>query len=185
MSLNIVSTGGNFDKWIKWNSKAGRFYMKGELDDVEVMPTTFIADLEKIKTGWLLFAAGQAPSRVWDENLSSPAKQPTPEHRRGFSLRLFSKATFGGVAELSSSSMHLCGAVNDLYTAYEAQKSANPGKVAVVKFSGATTMKDTKGMNYKPNFSIEKFVDRPTELDAQPVAVNSQAEQVKKSVSEF
>jgi hypothetical protein len=189
MALNIVSTAGSYDKWVKFNSKAGRFYIKGDVDDVEVNPTSFIADLGNIKTGWLLFAAGTAPIRIWDENLSTPAKRPSEDAKRGFSLRLFSKATFGGIVELSSNSMHICGAINDLYTAYEAQAAANPGKVPVVKFTGVTTMKDAKGMNYKPNFVIEKFVDRPAELDAAPVSSNQSAPQAapvqQAAVNEF
>lgn len=189
MGLNIVSEGGNYDKWIKFNGKAGRFYIKGELDDVEVTPTFFVADLANIKTGWLQFAAGQAPVRVWDTNLSTPAAKPSGDAKRGFSLRLFSKATFGGIVELSSNSMHICNSINDLYTQYEAQAAANPGKVPVVKYNGTTAMKDAKGTNYKPNFAIEKWIDRPAELDAvetgqqntpQPAPVEQ-----KKAVNEF
>jgi len=171
MGLNIVSQNeGSFDNWIKFNSKAGRFYMKSEAGEVEVSPTSFIADLENIKTGWLMFAAGQAPDRVWDASLTQPAPKPSENHKRGFSLRLFSKATFNGIVELSSSSMHLCGSVNDLYDAFEKDKGAHQGHVPVVKFTGCQTMKDAKGMNYKPSFVIEKWVPRPAELDAAPVA---------------
>ncbi len=187
MALNIVSTGISYDKWVKFNSKSGRFYIKGELDDVEVTPTNFLADLDNIKTGWIVFAAGQAPIRVWDANLSTPAPKPSEDAKRGFSLRLKSKE-FGGVVELSSNSMHICGAINDLYTAYEAQASANAGKIAVVKFTGVTTMKDAKGMNYKPVFVLEKFIDRPADFDA-PAASNQSAPAApiaaKASVSEF
>jgi hypothetical protein len=91
--------------------------------------------------------------------------------------------------------MHLCGSINDLYDAFEAGKGANPGLVPVVKFTGCQTMKDAKGMNYKPNFVIEKWVARPAELDGAPqqVAANQSAPQptpapapvAAASVSEF
>lgn len=167
MALNIVSQGsGDYDPYIKFNGKAGRFYMKGESGEVEVTPTTFAADLENIKTGWLMFAAGMAPERVWDKSLSEPAAKPGPDHKRGFLLRLFSKQTFGGVVELSSNSMHICNAVNDLYMAFENGRGANVGKVPVVKLKAVVPMKDKHGTNYKPEFVIEKWVDRPSELDA-------------------
>jgi len=166
MGLNITQTqsSGTYDPYLKWNGKAGRFYIKNEAgEEVEVIPTSFIADLENIKTGWLLFVAGMAPDKVWDKELTTPAPKPSENHKRGFAMRLFSKA-FGGVVELSGSSMHLCNSVNDLYEAFESGKQA--GKVPVVKFTGASSMKDKMGTNYKPNFSIEKWVDRPAELDA-------------------
>jgi len=170
MALNIVST-GSYDPWIKFNSKSGRFFIKGDVDDVEVTPTNFVADFANIKTGWITFTAGGAPVRVWDANLTTPAAKPSDDAKRGFSVRLYAK-TFG-VRELSSNSMHICNAINDLYTVYEAQVAANAGLVPVVKFTGVSTMKDPKGVNYKPNFVVEKWIARPAELDAAPAAVQT------------
>lgn len=163
MGLNIVQQqSGNFDRYIKFNGKAGRFYLKNEEGvEEEVVPTSFIADLENIKTGWMMFAAGMAPDKVYDPNLSTQAPRPSENHKRGFSLRLFSKS-FGGIVELSGSSMHLNNSINDLYEDYESKREE--GKVPVVKFTGTTAMKDKQGTNYKPNFQIEKWVDRPAEL---------------------
>lgn len=170
MALNIVNATGNFDPYVKFNGKSGRWYCKKGEQEVEINPTSFIADLQNIKTGWLLFFAGQAPQKTWDVDLKTPAEKPSHEHKRGFSLRLYSPATFGGVVELSANSMHVCASINDLYVAFEAEKDANQGKVPVVKFTGTTPMKDKQGTNYKPNFVIEKWVARPAELDAAPVA---------------
>lgn len=181
MGLNIVSGGGNFDPWVKFNSKAGRFYIKGDTGEVEVAPTSFVADLGNIKTGWISFVQGQAPVRVWDADLLTPAVKPSEDAKRGFSLRLYSKSTFNGVVELSSNSLHLCTSITELYSAYEAQAAANPGLVPVVKYTGATVMKDKMGNNYKPNFVIEKWTQRPVELDEEVV----QEEPVKKAVNEF
>lgn len=168
MGLNIVSTGGKFTPYVKFNSKAGRWYIKGENGEIEVNPKQFLADFENIKTGWLMFLEGQAPSQTWDADLSSPAAKPSDNHKRGFSLKLFSKATFNGLVELSSISMHLCSAINDLYTAYEseASKAENKGKVAVVEYLGSTPQKDKMGTNYRPDFKLVKFIDRPAGFDA-------------------
>lgn len=192
MGLNIVSQGGNFDPWVKYNGKAGRFYKKGPNgEEVEVINPVFVADFDNIKTGWIYFAAGTAPDRVWDASLSQPAPKPSENHKRGFSLRLFSNAHFDGVGELSSSSMHLCSAVNDLYTAFEAGRAQNPGMLPVVKYTGSTPMKDKKGTNYRPNFIIEKWVARPAEFDADASNENTQQAAAQpapapvSSVSEF
>ncbi len=184
--LNIVQSesSGSYDPYIKFNGKAGRWYFKDQNgDEVEVTPTNFIADLENIKTGWFMFAAGMAPDKVYDKDLSTPAEKPSPNHKRGFSLRLYSKA-FNGVVELSGASMHLCNSINDLYEAYEAKKDGS--KVPVVKFIGTTAMKDKQGTNYKPGFVIEKFVDRPAELNETAVkAAPAQAAQQSEDDNEF
>lgn len=187
MGLNIVSTGGDYNPWVKYNAKAGRWYVKGENGEQEVTNPAFVADFDNIKTGWLLFLEGQAPNNVWDKDLTTPAPKPSDAHKRGFSLSLFSKASFGGVVELSSSSMHLCNAINGLYEQYEAGRAANAGKLPVVKYTGSTPMKDKMGTNYAPNFVIEKWVDRPADFemanDKQEATAPQQA--TTSSVSEF
>jgi hypothetical protein len=165
MGLNIVSNGGDFKTWTKYNSKAGRWYIKGDGGEIEVQPKQFIVDFANIKTGWLLFLEGQAPSQVWDESLTQPTPKPSDKHKRGFAVSLFSKSAFNGVVELSSNSMHLCGAINDLYTAYEAGIDSNKGKVPVVEYVGCTPMKDKMGINYRPDLKLVKWVDRPAELN--------------------
>lgn len=188
MALNIVSTNADFTPWVKYNAKAGRWYVKGENGETEVQNPTFVADFDTIKTGWLLFLEGQAPSKIWDETLTNPAPRPDDKHKRGFSLNLFSNASFGGVVELASSSMHLCNSINDLYTQYETGKASNPGKLPVIKFTGSTPMKDKMGTNYKPEFKIEKWVDRPVELSGAAAVATQTPEPpktAKTSVSEF
>lgn len=188
--LNIVQENtGSYDPYIKWNGKAGRFFIKDGDNDKEVVPEQFILDFENIKTGWMHFAAGMAPDRVWDTSLTQPAARPSENHKRGFLVKFFSKK-LGGVFELSGNSMHLCAAINEAYTEYEAQKSANAGKVPVFKYDGSMSMKDKHGTNYKPIFKLEKFVDRPSELDSAnvPSAVQSapaQSAPVTNVVSEF
>lgn len=175
--LNIVSSNESFDPYVKYNAKAGRWYLK---DDVEVNNPVFVADFANIKTGWLLFLEGQAPNNVWDESLSNAAQKPSDKHKRGFEVRLFSKASFNGVVQLSSSSMHLCSAINDLYVQYESAAESKQGKLPVIQYTGSTPMKDKMGTNYKPNFKIEKWVDRPKEFDEKV-----EAELPKAAVSEF
>ena len=191
MGLNIVSSGGDFDPYVKYNAKSGRWYFKDGDAETEVQNPTFVPDFEGIKTGWLLFLEGQAPDKVMDANLSTPAPKPSDQHKRGFELRLFSNDSFKGIVELSATSMHLCNAINALYEQYEEGKASNENKLPVVKYTGSTPSKDKFGTNYKPNFEIEKWVDRPAEFDgagsvggetpAPVVAVQAPAS----SVSEF
>lgn len=189
--LNIGSTGGDFGPYVKYNAKAGRWYMKGTDGEIEVQNPVFVADFDNIKTGWLLFLEGQAPSKVWDESLQTPAASPSEKHKRGFQLRLFSNDNFGGVVELASSSMHLCASINEMYSKYDSEKNSNQGKLPVFKYTGSTPMKDKMGTNYKPNFEFVKWVDRPAELDTtsqEPAASQNNAPataQVASGGSEF
>lgn len=193
MALNIVKQSGDFDKYVKFNGKSGRWSMKDDAGvEQEISPTAFVADFDNIKTGWLYFAAGVAPDKVFDDSLTQPAPKPSEFHKRGFSVRLFSNASFNGVVELSANSMHICNAINEIYEQYEQQKDANPGMLPVVSFKGTTPMKDKHGTNYKPNFAIEKWAPRPAELNDGAAVQQALANQsspapapVAASVSEF
>ena len=187
MPLNLSSGGGDFDPYCKYNAKSGRWYFKDGEQEVEVNDPSFVADFDNIKTGWMLFLEGQAPDRVFDESLEQPAPKPSDAHKRGFVLRLFSPQSFKGVVELSATSMHVCNAINDLYTQYEAGKAANAGKLPVIKCEGTTPSKDKFGTNYKPNMRIDSWIERPQEFDS-PRASNdaeSAPQPAASSVSEF
>ncbi len=172
--LNITTEGGDFDPYAKYNAKSGRWYFKDGEAETEVEKPTFVADFDNIKTGWMLFMEGQAPDRVFDESLSSPAPKPSDTHKRGFLVRLYSDQSFKGVVELSGTSMHLCNAINEVYEAYSNDKQE--GKLPVVAFTGSTPMKDKFGTNYKPNFEIVKWVDRPEAFDAAPAQAEAAPE---------
>lgn len=176
MGLNIVTDSGDFVPYVKYNAKAGRWYVKGDSGDVEVMSPVFVADFANIRTGWLYFSAGSAPERVMDETLTHPAPKPDRTYTddkgkvrdcfsRGFMLDLFSDACFGGVAELSSTSAVMNKAINGLYEQYEVSPEAQAGKLPVVKFVQAAPITGKHGTNYEPVFQIEKWVDRPAAFD--------------------
>jgi len=185
MGLNIAQASGDFLPYVKYNGKAGRWYVKKDDQEVEVQNPTFVADFDNIRTGWLSFAEGQAPDVVFDKDLSTPAPKPSDRHKRGFNLKLFSNAQFGGVVELQGSSMHLNNAINELYELYE--KDRKDGQLPVVSCTGTTPMKDKMGTNYRPIFKIEKWIDRPTEFDggATQEAKPEASTPVSSSISEF
>ena len=157
---------------MKFNSKAGRWYIRGESDDVEIQPPTFIIDFDNIVSGWFLFREGSAPDRALDPAMGVRAAQPTPDHRRGFIAMCYSKQFFGGAVEMSSSSMHLCNAIKDAYEAYEAGKSANIGKVPVLVCTGVMPSRDRFGQNFMPTLQLIKWTDRPAELPDEPAAMD-------------
>ena len=181
--LNIGNTSGDFKDWVKYNAKAGRWYVKGEAGDVEVQNPVFVANFADIQTGWFYYSAGAAPERVMDVSLTEAAPKPDRTYedqngktrdcfKRGFSLDLFSEKSFGGIVELSSTSAAMSGPINDLYTLYEGSKESKEGKLPVVAFVRADAVTGKHGTNYSPVFEIQKWVDRPDAFndDVAPVA---------------
>ena len=166
--MTVVSSGGgDFIPYIKYNAKAGRFYTKRDEPDAEefeVTDMTAIFDLDNLQTGWFFFAAGQAPSKVMDPSLSEMSPSPGDGYKRGFQLNLYSEKNLLGAREFSSTAGSVIDAMNDLHTAWEADKSANPNKLPVVKSTGVVPITNKHGTNYKPKFEIVSWTDRPADL---------------------
>jgi hypothetical protein len=166
MPLNIGAT-GSLIQYAKFNAKADKWFAKGETGDVEIGRPTFIADLANIVTGWLRFLEGQAPERVMDPALDRAAPNPGNGFKRGFVLAVYSQKFFGGLAELSSASIHMGNAIREVYSDFEAQRGSHPGQVPVIACTGSEPMKDRYGTNYRPKLEIVKWADRPAELPDQ------------------
>lgn len=193
MGLNISTGGGeDFKPYLKYNAKAGRYYAKKDGGEVEITNPTFVADFDNIKTGWFYFAAGTAPSIVYDPDLSTPAAKPSELHKKGFEMDVFSQATLGGVCVFSSTSGIVGGAINEIYEQYLKDKAANVGMLPVIQCNGVTPEVGKHGTNYKPNLAILKWVARPAEFGgvaSAPLAANQSAPVQQapsaSSVSEF
>ena len=164
MPLNIQS--GESKPYVKYNAKADKWFVKKEGADQEeeIARPTFIADFDNIKTGWFLFMEGQAPNIVYDSNLTTPAAKPSEHHKRGFEVMLYSQQAFGGAVVMTGASMHICNAINEAYEVYEKDRDTNKGMLPVVQCTGSTPQKDKFGTNYRPSFSIVKWVARPDAL---------------------
>jgi hypothetical protein len=169
MPLNIGAS-GSAARYVKYNAKADKWFAKGENGDIEIAPPTFIADLPNIVTGWLRFLEGQAPERVMDPALDRAAPNPGNGFKRGFVVAVYSQKFFGGVAELSSASIHMGNAIREAYSDFEAQRGSHAGQVPVIACTGSEPKKDPHGTNYRPKLEIARWVDRPAELpDQSPV----------------
>ncbi len=181
MGLNIVQQSGEYKPFVKYNAKAGRWYFVKDGNETELNNPSFVIDFDNIKTGWFLFQEGMAPAITYDASLTETAPKPSEKHKRGFEVVLFSPKLFGGEAVFTAASMHVCNAVNELYVAYEEQRSANKGKLPVVTCNSTEAMKDKMGTNYKPKMSITKWTDRPSDLGA----VKEEKTPEPEGVSEF
>jgi len=169
MPLHIGGTGTG-KPYVKYNAKADKWFVRGEDgEDLEIARPIFAIDFANIATGWLMFREGQAPERRIDPSLERAAPSPGEGFKRGFVVMAFSPKFFGGAAENSSASIHLSNAIKDVYAQWESQKSRHPGLLPVVACTGAESMKDKYGTNYRPKFEIVKWIERPAALpDASP-----------------
>lgn len=185
MSLYNAPTGNS--NFVKFNSKAGRWFVKKDGVEAEIANPVFVADFANAKKAWMHFQEGQAPNVVYFPDLKAQVAQPTPNHKLGVSLPLFSNSLFGGVVKLESNSINTCKALGGLFEQYEKSPESKDGKLPVVKVTGANPIKGNYGTNYEPVFAIEKWIDRPAELDATPApqSAPAQAAPVASVASEF
>lgn len=168
--------GGDFKVFCKYNAKAGRFYTKEdkpESEEYEVVNMTAAFDMDNLRTGWFLFAPGVAPVKNFDPSLDQAAASPGDGFKRGFELDLFSDKNLGGVREFSSTAAVVIDAMNDLYDHWQADRVSNPGKVPVVKCAGVSPVTGKHGTNYKPQFEIVAWTDRPKELGGTDTAASA------------
>lgn len=167
--MSNPAAGGSFKVYVKYNAKAGRFYTKEdkpEADEFEVSNFTAVFDMDNLKTGWFLFAPGVAPIKNMDPSLSEAAPKPGDGFKRGFELDVFSEKNLLGVREFASTAGAVIEAMNDLYDHWIAGRAANAGKAPVVKCVGVTPVTNKHGTNYRPQFEIVSWIDRPTEFGA-------------------
>ena len=162
--LNLGTTSGSIP-FVKFNAKTGTWSARLADGVTKTIGTpTFLAAFEEIKTGAALVKEGQAPIWLFDANLKQQAASPSAEYKRGFTLPVFSQENFGGVSEFSSTSIYVGNAVKEVYAEWEAKRLNFPGKVPVVTCISTQLMKDRHGTNFKPVFSIVKWIDRPAEF---------------------
>lgn len=182
LGLNYNSGGGdNGDiiPFVKYDARAGRFFRNdrsetnGAYSNNAVDITSnfkAVMDLENLEVGYLLFAAGAAPQfllvRLGDP---MPHKPADAKWKQGVRVMMKLHQSCGGdVRETSSNAAAFLKGFDDLHSAYEAGKAANPGKLPIVVLK--TTMPITSGSgekkstNYQPVFEIAGWAPRPVDL---------------------
>jgi len=133
-------------------------------------------DLANIDVGWLSFAAGAPDFQMVKAGEPLPA-QPSPDHKQAFRVRIGS--TDLGLREFSHSAKTVLRAMDALYSQYETEAPANPGKLPVVTIAGTETIKinSPQGeLRFKvPDWSITSWIDRPAMMDGGATAPSSSA----------
>lgn len=161
-----LSSGGDFAPFIRYMASTSSWQMSDNGTTKDFDFGQAICDLANIKTGWGLMGEGQAPQWSWDDDINHPnmVKPGEGEWKRGMSVTFYSPKMFGEedpVRELASTGTGVKMGIEALYAEYEAAESANPGKVPVIKYDGATRAKVGKGNTSVPKLTIVNWVDRP------------------------
>lgn len=183
MALYDEPKTGDFLPFAKYNAKAGRWYAKKDGQEVEVINPVFVADFSKVKKIWAYFESKIAPDIIEFPSLDAAVPQPSPKHKKGIMLNLFSTANFGGVVVFSSTSNLTVKAFAAIYDAYLAAPESKQGMLPVVKVTGVRGETGKHGTNYEPLLVIEKWIARPAAFDE--VAAQSPAPVQNTGISEF
>lgn len=193
LGLTTGGTGGDIKPYVNYDAKAGRMFRVDRVqqsdgtyatDKVEITNVVqFVADLANIRVGWISYTS-QGPVR----RLVVLGKEPIPPRpddkgadgkpsfKQGFEIDLMlNKESGGGVPRVFGSAAGcVIEAMDALHDAYTAAAEAKAGKLPVVKITGVSPVKSGQSTNYKPNFAIVNWIDRPNVLGnpsaaAQPV----------------
>ncbi len=184
MALGLTtSSGGEIQPYCKYDAKAGRLF---RMDRVQHNDGTFssesyeitntaqmVMDLANIRVGWInytsqgpvrrLVVLGQEaiPPRPEDKNTEGK-----PAFKQGFEVDLLldKNSGGGGARVLGSAAGCVIEAMDALHDAFTAAAESKAGKLPVVKISGVSPVKSGQSTNYKPNFAIVNWIDRPQSL---------------------
>lgn len=181
LGLNYSSGGGSGDiiPFVKYDARAGRFFRNDRTEQngayannaVDITSTfKAVVDLEHIEVGFMKFAAASAPEYLLVPlGDPMPQKPADPKWKQGARVMMKLHQSCGGdIRETTSNAAAFLKGIDDLHTAYEAGKAANPGMLPVVTLE--TTIPITSGTgqnkstNYQPVFKIAGWAPRPKDL---------------------
>ena len=168
MPLDLQVNDGAFTPYIKYNAKAGRFYVKldGVDGDIEIQNPTLAFDFANIKTGWIAFYEGSAPQKVFDLPNSRAEKPEGDRFKRGFEVMVYGSDEVGaghtrvGLRELSSTAGAAIGPILIMYATYEGRTADQKDDVPVYKCVSVKAIPAAKGQNYEPVFELTKWIHR-------------------------
>jgi hypothetical protein len=189
LGLSTGCGGGNIKPFIKYDSKAGRLFCPDRVQQsdgtyathtVEITNAAQMAmDLANIRVGWINYTS-QGPIR----RLVVLGKEPIPPRpddkgadgkpvfKKGFEIDLVLNADANGgnpsSRVLSSTAGCVIEAMDVLHDAYSTASESKAGKLPIVKIAGVSPVKSGQSTNYKPEFAIVGWLDRPASLAAAP-----------------
>jgi hypothetical protein len=165
--MDILGINGSSDNVYIKHCSTSKCWKVGDeaLDNV----VHLLIDPATIQTGWGIYEG--AYSWQWDDKPGVGKPQPTPDHKRAFSVWMYTKEHKGKLWRRFS--WGESQGFNALCATFWNDISANEGKVVHVKYTGAKVEKFKVGQAAIPAFEFVKWVDKPedfvaTNVDAAP-----------------
>lgn len=170
---------GEITPFVKYDARAGRLfrrdrsevngaYVSNDVDVTSAFKAVF--DMENIEVGYSKFAAGVGPEHLLVKlGDPMPHKPADSGFKQGVRIMMKLHASCGGdIREITGNSAAFLKGVDELHTAYEAGKAANPDKLPVVTLQSTMPITSGSGQkkstNYQPVFEIVAWAPRPTDL---------------------
>lgn len=167
MPMLMREGGGEYSPYIKYNAKSGRFEVRIEGMDGEFeVPTPRMAfDFANHKTGWIEYAEGGPPNKVWHKDGERVPKPEQGKFKEGFEVMVYCtdmvQGTMVGLREFSSTANVVKDAILTMYNGiFESQVGANPGKIPVFKCVRTNKLTGKFGASYQPVFELDMWVER-------------------------
>jgi hypothetical protein len=164
-----IGADGEFAPYLKFNAKQDQWSWHGEDGAAVLTSPRFVMDLANIQTAWVRFDEGSAPDYAVDPAPGERAERPTERHKRGFIVRVCSKASFKGTGEFASNAVGVCNAVREIFRQYRQKAGEHPGEVPVISATGSTSFKGRFGTSHAPTLQIAAWVRRPDDLPDEPI----------------
>jgi hypothetical protein len=170
MPLNLSVSDSDFIPFFQVQRQSGEFYVRpeGASADVEIIRPVLAFDMANIRTGWLFYAEGTGPEKVWDPSSSQTAPRPPGprKFKRGFEVMVYGNSIIAGTTqkiglrEFSSTAISAITAMLHMYDDYEAGLAVNPNAVPVFACEGVEPINGAFGVNYEPTFVLKSWVPR-------------------------
>lgn len=159
-----IGTNATFEHYVNYKPGRGTWEMSSDDGNLAFGLTKAVFDLNTMEMGWQRWPNGGSPVWQMDVSPDEPLPKPDADWKRGFKVRVFSKALFGDypVRLFANATTGGMRGMKALWQEYDASKQA--GKLPVVEFTGTTKMATEKGESHIPNLTIVKWIDAPQEL---------------------
>jgi len=180
LNYSSGSGGGDIVPFVKYDARAGRLFRRDRTQDTSGNYTSndvditngfkAVIDMENVEVGYSKFNAGSAPEHVLVKlGDPMPHKPADPGFKQGARLMMKLAAACGGdIREITGNSTAFLKGIDDLHSAYEAAKAANPGKLPIVTLQSTLPVTSGSGQkkstNYQPVFAISGWAPRPNDL---------------------
>jgi hypothetical protein len=153
--LNLAAGNGNY---LRYTSTIDQWF----INKTEIALKAFYLDHGSVKTGWGYINEGMAPDWQWDTLLGVPLAQPTKEHRRGFSARVWIPG-YSWVDWATNSTGSNMG-FDSVFELVWGHKDSHPGEFAEIQYTGSQPLRIGKGNTRKPLFQVLGWVPQASIL---------------------